>query len=71
MKIWGDGGWLCALVWRGVTGGRGQRRVRGVIRAFPAEQVHTKLGPMRSTAFFFFSLSFRFEPVGGAAVFPS
>jgi hypothetical protein len=36
-----------------------------------ADEVHTKLGPIRSTAFFFFSLSFRIGPVGGAAVFPS
>ena len=36
-----------------------------------ADEVHTKLGPIRSTAFFFFSLSFRTGPSGGAAVFPS
>lgn len=36
-----------------------------------AEEVHSKLGPITSTAFFFYSLSFRFGPVGGAAVFPS
>lgn len=64
-----EGGFLCPCV----EGGHWRQRTEQDYQSIPgiADEVHAKLGPIRCTAFFFFSLSFRIGPVGGAAVFPS
>lgn len=67
-----EGGFLCPCV----EGGRWRQRTEQgekYYQSIPgiADEVQAKLGPIRCNAFFFFSLSFRIGPVGGAAVFPS